>query len=482
MAANGTDYDVVVVGSGAAGMAASLEASAAGAGVLLVESQATLGGSSKLSGGIIMAAGTSVQQKAGIEDNPADLFHEYQLFNQYKVKPWLARRLAFDSGPAIEWLLSLGLEFAPDLIYGAEERAPRSHLSIGGGAGVVEVLESHVKRQESVDIAVGRRINRLLRDHDGRVVGVAVDDDVVRAGAVVIACGGFGANPGMWADHLPSAMAAGSAAWYIGAPGAQGDGLAFAAQVGAQIDGHDRALILPTPDFSTNLEVYYPGWLVMVNRAGARVVDEATSYAVMQVAHKEHGPLFAIFDEATKRTIGGPSGALTTLAGDGDEKHPPIVATGNWNADTIDDMTAKGRIKKASSLDQLAGLLAVDARGLACQLGRYNGFVGDRGDKEFFKSPDQMREVATPPFYGVELRNGIICLTSKGPVTDADARVLDRGGQPICGLYAAGECTGGVLGDMYMGSGNSYANCIVFGRIAGQTAVRDAVAMAAAVA
>jgi fumarate reductase flavoprotein subunit len=277
-------------------------------------------------------------------------------------------------------------------------------------------------------------------------------------------------------------MAAGAAAWYIGAPGAQGDGLAFAGQVGAQIDGQDRALILPTPDFFANLEVYYPGWLVMVNRAGVRVVDEATSYAVMQVAHKEHGPLFAIFDESTKRTIGAPPGTPTTLASEGDEKHPPIVATGNWNADTIDDMAGKGRIKKAGSIDQLAGLLAVDATGLASQLGRYNGFVVDGEDQEYFKSPDQMREVATPPFYGVELRNGIICLTSKGPVTDAEARVLDRGGQPIIGLYATGECTGGVLGDMYMGSGNSYANCIVFGRIAGQTAGREALSVAAAMA
>ena len=91
-------------------------------------------------------------------------------------------------------------------------------------------------------------------------------------------------------------------------------------------------------------------------------------------------------------------------------------------------------------------------------------------DREFEKDAKFLEEVATPPFYGVELRLGVLCLTSKGLRIDADARVLDRSGTPIPGLFSAGECTGGVLGDVYVGSGNSYANCLVFGRMAGRTA------------
>jgi fumarate reductase flavoprotein subunit len=90
-----------------------------------------------------------------------------------------------------------------------------------------------------------------------------------------------------------------------------------------------------------------------------------------------------------------------------------------------------------------------------------------------------LRTVDSAPFYGTELRLGILCLTSKGLRIDASARVLSRQGSPIPGLYAAGECTGGVLGDVYMGSGNSYANCVVFGRTAGLSAVADRAASSA---
>ncbi len=75
----------------------------------------------------------------------------------------------------------------------------------------------------------------------------------------------------------------------------------FAAQAGADVVGHDRALVIPTPGFGNMIEVYFPGWLVMVDRGGARRVDESTSYAVMQVAHRTWGPLFAIFDETAKK-------------------------------------------------------------------------------------------------------------------------------------------------------------------------------------
>src|SRR5581483_9200667 len=221
------DYDVVVIGSGVAGLSAALEASAAGRSVLLVESEGRIGGSSVLSGGIIMAAGTSIQRQAGIEDDAAALERDYLLFNQYSVAPSLARRLAQDSGPAVEWLRSLGVEFHTELMYAAEERTPRSHVPRRAGYGVVGVLSDALQGRPGVDVALGRRVNRLLVK-EGRVTGAAVDDDEVRA--VVVACGGFGANPALWAEHLPRLAAAGGSAWYIGAPGARGDAFALGAQ------------------------------------------------------------------------------------------------------------------------------------------------------------------------------------------------------------------------------------------------------------
>ena len=86
---------------------------------------------------------------------------------------------------------------------------------------------------------------------------------------------------------------------------------------------------------------------------------------------------------------------------------------------------------------------------------------------------DYARPVITAPFYATELRLSLLCLTSTGLRIDRDARVINERSQPIPSLYAAGECTGGVLGDIYVGSGNSYTNCLVFGRVAGHTAAQE---------
>ena len=80
--------------------------------------------------------------------------------------------------------------------------------------------------------------------------------------------------------------------------------------------------------------------------------------------------------------------------------------------------------------------------------------------------------MAVAPFYGVEIRPATVCFTAYGLRIDRDARVLDTASTPIPGLYAAGEVTGGVVGAQYVGSGNSYANVTVFGRVAGEAAAR----------
>lgn len=473
------DYDVVVVGSGAAGLCAALEASGAGASVLLVESQGKLGGSSALSGGKIMAAGTSIQRRAGVEDTPDALYRDYVMFNQYRVGPSLARRLAFGAAPAVEWLVGMGVEFQDEMFYSSEEGVPRGHCPIGKGGRIVEVLSAEVaKRSALIDIALGRRVDRLLRAN-GAVVGVAVDDDEVRAGAVVLTTGGFGANPTMWHEHLPSTGASGASIYFIGAEGAQGDALQFAAQVGAGVVGHDRCLLMAVPDFMiSDYEVYLPSWLMIVNREGRRVVDETTSYAVLEIAFQEHAPLFAIFDDAARNSAARRESKQTIMAGTAEDKHPPVDASPNFNTETIDEMVRVGRVKRGDTPEELGARLGINPEGLASTLERYNGFVKDGEDREFFKKPAGMAPLLTPPYYGTEMRRRILALTSKGPTIDADAHVLDRSGAPIPGLFAGGECAGGVLGNVYMGSGNAYANALVFGRTAGQSAARDALNLA----
>jgi hypothetical protein len=465
---DGVDYDVVVVGGGIAGLSAALEATAIGASVLLVEGQGVLGGSSSLSGGIIMAAGTSVQRRTGIEDSPEALLRDYQLFTQHSVEPGIARQLAVGSGPAIEWLCSMGVEFYDELVYAAEEPVPRSHVTRRGGRGIIKVLAAELDERPAADVALGQRIDRLLWS-GGRVGGVAVGDDEVRAGAVVLAMGGFGANRSMWSEYLPKFSAAGDSPWYIGSPGAQGDYFRLGAQVDAAVAGHGRGLTLATPGFASRLEIYFPGWLLMVDRSGARRVDESTSYAAMELAHRRHGPLFAVFDDAARKA------SPSRLAPRYKQTIPGMPVTGvesNWTTEVIDEMVSEGRIKTADELQDLGRLVGVDPDGLSESVARYNrgGLAGQDGD--FLKDPKFLDPISTPPYYACVLHLGILALTSMGLAIDAEAHVINRSGGRIRGLYAAGECAGGVLGDAYVGSGNSIASCLVFGRIAGRQAAQ----------
>ena len=260
----GRDVDVLVVGSGAAGLAAALSAREHGAqSVLIAESEPLVGGSSRLSGGLMMGAGTRYQRALGIADDAESLFHDYMQLNQWKVEPAVVRRLAERAGPTVEWLGDLGVEFYDQLVFGGDERVPRVHCPIGRGQAVVDVLLRHCRRA-GVEIALGRRVGCLLTE-DGVVTGAGVGEDTLTAAAVVVAAGGFGHNPDKLARYFPSAADTGWA-WYIGAEGSRGDHLDLAVQVGAQVAGYDRGLRLLHADFARIYEAYLPGWLVLVDR------------------------------------------------------------------------------------------------------------------------------------------------------------------------------------------------------------------------
>ena len=228
---------------------------------------------------------------------------------------------------------------------------------------------------------------------------------------MVITTGGFGANPHFLHQYYPEATRYGEATWYIGNSNCIGDGLTLAAKAGADIVGHNRGLLLTTPNFRKVLEVFVPGWLVYINREGRRFVRETAEYAVMSgvVAAQTGGTSFALFDDVAKRN----------------------AAPAAHNADA--------------------------ERGL---------------DSQYFKAGEEMKPIATPPFHAVEIRPAIVCLTSTGVRIDPSTQALDTRDRPLPGLYAVGETTGGVLGERFIGGGNSIANAIVFGRTAGCKAAR----------
>lgn len=469
-----SDVDVVVIGSGAAGLAAALAAHQAGAGsVLVAESEDIVGGSSRLSGGLMMGAGTRYQRAAGVEDTWQELFHDYLTLNQWQVETGVVERLTQRAGAAVEWLGDLGVEFYDQLVFGGDETRPRVHCPIGRGQAVVDVLSRRC-REAGIEIALGQRVDRLLTDEGGAVCGVAVGDDEITAGAVVVATGGFGANEQKRRALFPSVFDT-EWSYYIGADGSRGDALDFTRPLGAQVTGFDRGLRLLHTDFDRMYEAYLPGWLILVNREGRRFCDETAPYGIMDGLLKVQGDVaFAIFDDRalTDATDRGVARYKQSIPGSTKRQSP------HWNRDIIELMLAEGKVRRCETIAELAAAIGVPAEHLLATVERVNELVALGEDADYAKSASFLEPVATAPFFAVEVRPATCCFTACGVRIDRDARVLDEAGRPIAGLFAAGEVTGGVIGPRYVGSGNSYGNCVTMGRVAGQSAAARAVAHA----
>jgi len=459
-----TDYDVIVLGGGGAGLSAALMAAEAGVRVLLVEAADKLGGSTALSGGVYYAAGTRVQRAMGIEgDTPEAAYLYYMALAQHKVEASLVRRFCNEATDGLEWLMSLGVEFLPEGLYvSGVDGIARGHSPTGAGAAIAEALEGALGKK-SVDVVLRTRASRLLAGPDGGVQGIVVGNDSITAGAVVIATGGFGANEEFLSRYYPQAAAQGDRAWYIGAKTNRGDGIALAQAVGADMTGFNRGLLLVTPGFAKDLEVFLPGWLMYVNRNGRRFINETTEYAVVSSVVNEQlgGECFAVFDEQSRAHA------------------PRIIEAGDyplpsWEPESLEKYTAQGKIFSGATVQELAFKSGIRADALEATIESYNASCDEGHDRDYFKSPTNLLPVRKPPFYAVRMRPAIICLTSAGVRMDSETRVLNVANRPIPGLFAAGETVGGILGDCYIGGGNSVTNAIVFGRAAGRNAAAHA--------
>ena len=238
-------------------------------------------------------------------------------------------------------------------------------------------------RDQRVDVALGRRVDRLLVD-DGAVVGVAVGDDTITAGAVVVASGGFGNSPEKLARFFPSAAAT-EWAWYIGAPGSRGDHLDLAEQVGAQITGYDRGLRLLHANFATIYEAYLPGWLVLVNREGRRFCDETAPYGIMDGLIQEQGAIaFAIFDQVAldEATAAGVARYKQQVPGSTKKQSP------HWNADVVEAMVRSGRVHRADTIPGLAASLGLPPGHLQATVDRANDCADDGRGRRLPQGPE----------------------------------------------------------------------------------------------
>lgn len=503
-------YDVIVIGYGAAGAVATLEACALGAKVLLIEKMSQPGGISILSAGGIRVCFNKedallyLQHTCGGRTPDAIL---RVLANEMLELPDYLRQLAKINDAEVlitrtpgnypfPGYKSLGyamIERVPGF-GGRNERARRGYLSarpFTQGCLLFKVLVDNIEsgvKSGQIDVWPSSQALSLTRSAAGDITGVIVahngdscPTEVTARRGVILACGGFEANEKMKARHLISGpVLTGS---FLGNTG---DGIKMAQHVGADIwhmwhyhgpygiQHSDPCFpfglyVKPLPMWTPNsprAPLPKMAWII-VDQFARRYTNEYPPYmsdtGVRQFDHYDstralHSrvPSFLLFDEAGRELY--PIGRSIT--------NDPS-AHYEWSADNTKEV-GNGILIKADTLSALADSLNLDRTSFFTTIERWNRSVEAGKDLEFERPPETMMPLTRPPFYAAKVWPMVIN-TQGGPVHDDKQRILDTAGNPIVGLYAAGEI-GSLFGHVYMAGGN-LAECFVGGRIAAQHAV-----------
>lgn len=476
--------DVVVVGAGNAALCAALAARERGARVLVLERAAAgeAGGNSAYTAGAMRVAYESAQDLAPLLDlterelasfefgaYPEDAFlADIRRLSGGRCDPELARTLAGDSLDTLRWMRSQGVGFEPSIGQQAFEVDGR-HRFWGGlavrvrgeGKGLVGALR---RACDDAGIEVRHRARALrLRRPSGAVTGVELaDGEAVRCGSVVLACGGFEASPEWRVRHLGGGW---RRAKVRGTRHNTGDGIAMALEAGAAPAGdwagcHSVAWDAEAPDVG-RLDVAHEytrnsyQFGVVVNARGERFVDEGADFR--NYTYAAYG----------REVLAQPGGIAWQLF---DDKVLELLRREYFREDAT--VVEAGSIPELTALTEAPALTeTVDAFNRAVRTevpfdptvldGR--AAAGVTPPKSNWANP-----LDTPPYRAWKVTCGIT-FTYGGLRIDEHARVLDTGGRPIPGLYAAGELVGGLWWDNYPGGAGLTAGA-VFGRIAGSEA------------
>jgi fumarate reductase flavoprotein subunit len=462
--ADSDQADVIVVGAGLAGLSAANRAAQDGLAVTVLEKstdEAYLC-NSRYTGGLFHIA---MDDMAG---EPAWVKSNLERTTRGTADPALAEALTQNARRTLRWLSSLGVRFiqaGPDGLRRNSLAPPgvrQTGLNWRGRAGDVMLRTLGDKLQSRGGrIERGMAAQQLLMDQ-GRCVGVEVrtasgETKQLRARAVVIADGGFQANPDLVRRFITARP---ERLLQRNAESGHGAGLLMAEAVGAKLAGTDRfyghiqhrkAMTDPALWPYPVLDSLATGGIV-VDGAGRRFCDEGLGgVSVTNAIAQLPDPLSAVivFDEATWN---GPGKDWLLPA------NPYLLAAG-------------GNLVSAGSIAELAGKLQLDAAVLQETVDNYNRLVAGQavaGQPARSVEPYKAWPVRQGPFHAVEVCAGIT-YTMGGIATDAQARVLDTRDQPIAGLYAAGACTGGLEGGgAAAGYSGGLSKSSVFGMLAGE--------------
>lgn len=494
------ETDVVVIGGGGAGLAAAVSAADNGAEVILVEKTAALGGNTVRAGGPYNAvdpvrqanvepADDASMQKAWelvnvepknerhaelMEELKADLeayengskdslfdslaLHKLQTYagGDYTGKLEFIEKLVEESLPTSEWMTENGVEWTDEITTVPGGLWPRAHLPVNA-AGYDFIKASEDKARElGVEILLNSPATELIVE-DGAVVGIRGtsngQDMEIRSKVVIIATGGFAANVEMRQEYVPSLT---ENLPTTNSPAIVGDGIKMAEAVDANVIGMEYIQCLPlgNPKDGTlngwiggaGVEYYY-----QVNKEGKRFMAEDGRRDTMTNA------LLAQTDAM--------SYVISSANNDVD-----INETGkNIWGDDVDKLVEEGIIFRADTIEELAEQIGIDPKVLRETHDKFNSYVLAGKDDDFGRSLFG-KPIDKAPFYASP-RVPTVHHTMGGLEIDLETHVLDKNGERIPGLLAAGEVTGGIHGTNRLG-GNALVDIHVFGKTAGEVAAR----------
>ena len=455
-----SNYDVVVIGAGGAGFSAAITARNAGANVVLLEKMPAVGGNSLISGAEMNVAKNWVQPKLGINDDSPEL-HAQDTFKggDGKGDMKVINVMTHEALDAAKWCRDyLGVRFEDDNLFFFGGHSRKRALIPVGHTGTEFIAKFQAKADElGIPVITNMKAEELIKDKDGRVVGVKAMMDGSEytfnaKGGVVLATGGFGANPEMVKKYNPKIDERFKT---TDAPGTTGEALYMAERAGAQLVNMGYIQTYPICDpISGAIELIADARFdgaIMLNQEGKRFVEELQRRDVLS--------------EAILNQTGRYCWVLWN------DKIGSISNTVKAHANEYEAFTKQGVMTTCDDLKCIADFTKIPFDQLQKTVKRVSDMAGKGNDKDF-NHRSGLVDMQQGKYYVIKAVPSTHH-TMGGVRINEKAEALTAEGKVIPGLWAAGEVTGVTHGTNRLG-GNAYTDIIVFGRIAGEAAAKAA--------
>ncbi|MGN1367502.1 MAG: FAD-dependent oxidoreductase [Aristaeellaceae bacterium] len=489
--AESADADIIIVGAGGAGLSAAIHAAEAGAEkVIVLEMTAKTGGALNFTSGSMSAAGTIIQKEEGIEDTVesyvADIINNGDDFGG-QPNEQLIRVYANDAAEVFDWLYENGIKdatwrgpkavFAPEhALYSVKRTYKPAATDPAYKSAAHQVLDKLVAADERIEIITLTTAKELIANEKGQITGVkAVGPDgevtYTSRNGVIVCTGGYSSNGklmGLYAENGENYLAG-------GAPGANGYGIYMMQKVGAGVTGMDciptfpMGLISKTDPTKGQIASTYT-WKtggIAVNKEGNRFCNETEETVSIREVALEQQPDAVLFDIYTDKILADLMQTSSSVF---------------MKFYFYEGGAGEHVMYAADSIEELAEKIGVPAENLKKTVETYNAAVDAGVDAEFGRKLDgtdtsynlAINKIEGDKYYAIRLH--ALCVMTLGGVTaNENMQVLDEAGNVIPGLYAAGECVGGIWGKFVSG-GTGVMGPIVFGRIAARHAMSNEMA------